>query len=440
MHPVTAIQDLLHSVYARINPVFLRERRLLRKSERFSRKQLDALKLARLQAICVHAYETCDYYNDLFRKHRLDPHRLGHPDELSVLPYLTKDIIQQNLDRLTSRKIPRARLEYTTTGGSTGVPLGFYMVKRDTYPRTYAYEWRQYNWGQVRFGDKRAILRGRVLSSPFLIQGKTLYLSSFHLTRERTADYVTALERFNPGYIESYPSSLLFLAEFMKARGQSIRIPNLKAIFLTSESIEDTQRRFLKDVFHAKVFTKYGNSEQATIIGMCERETLHEFEEYSLTEYLDDNNRPVREGSAWIVSTSFVNFATPFIRYKTDDQVELAGDHACPCGRVHRTVSRIVGRTQDYLVGEGGERITVAAINTHSDAFDGVLSFQYFQEQPGQAVIRVVPSQPLTDQQKQKILNEATFRSAGCIRFTVQEVESVEKTPRGKSRFIVRTF
>ncbi|MCB1152588.1 hypothetical protein KDL45_02975, partial [bacterium] len=153
----------------------------------------------------------------------------------------------------------------------------------------------------------------------------------------------------------------------------------------------------------------------------------------------DDAGNAVGGGEAEIVSTTFVNDATPLIRYRTEDRVIL-DDIECPCGRTHRTVAGVAGRNQDTLVGRNGEKISVAAINTHTDVYDGVLGFQYFQEKPGEAVVRIIPRGEISDDQKRRIVDEATFRTDHTVHFTIEQVDELQKTPRGKSLFIVRTF
>lgn len=418
-----------------LSSAFRRERKLLKESEGYSRDQLHALKLQRLRDICGYAYENCPYYRERFDQAGVDPARIDE-DSIRKLPLLSKQDIQQNLASITSRAIAPNKLWYVTTGGSSGTQLGLNLEAGVTYNRTYAYEWRQYNWGGVGYWQRRMVMRGRVLSDVALRRGQNLFLSSFHLTEETVPRYVEELERFSPVYIEAYASSLAFLAEWMLRHRATPRLPKLRAVFLSSETALPHQCETIARAFGCRVFNKYGNSEQATIIGMCAQGRHHEFEEYSFTEYLDEQGNEASAGMAELVGTSFVNRATPLIRYRTGDWVELDGT-PCACGRAHRTIKRIVGRSQEYLLGCDGERISIAAINTHSDVYDGIADFQYVQEKPGAAVIRVLAAD-LSDRQRERIIAEATHRTAQTIAFTLETVNSLTKTRGGKRLMIVR--
>lgn len=416
------------------NPDFRRERALLARSERYSRDQLDTLKLNRLKSICQYAYRHCAYYRRLFNEGGINPNLHGFSD-LAPFPFLTKEIIQENLAEMVSDEFNPSQLLHATTGGSTGIPMGFYVVPGETYMRTLAYEWRQYHWGHARFFERRAVLRGRVLDGISLREGQHLFLSVFHLTDRTAADYLQTLQAFKPAYIEAYPSAAVFLAEWIHQNNLKIQFPGLKAVFMSSESVTNAQCDLIRQSFGCKVFNKYGNSEQVIMIGQCSHGSHHDFEEYSFTEYLDESGHPVTSGVAELIGTGFVNRATPMIRYRTGDLVELSSE-TCPCGRVHRLVKNIVGRTQDYLLGLNGERVSVAAINSHSTAFEGVLGIQYYQREPGKAVIRLIPSHP--EASFDRILEEAQHRSAGLIEFSLEIVSELDKTNQGKRRYIVR--
>ena len=79
-----------------------------------------------LKRILIHAYETTDYYKDLFTRCRLDPFNFKDVSELEKLPLLDKNIIKKNVSRMISSRVPKVDLLKDSTGGSTGVPLEFY--------------------------------------------------------------------------------------------------------------------------------------------------------------------------------------------------------------------------------------------------------------------------------------------------------------------------
>ena len=88
---------------------------------------------------------------------------------------------------------------------------------------------------------------------------------------------------------------------------------------------------------------------------------LHLWEDAYLLEVIDpDSLRPcAEEETGEIVLTTLQRQATPLLRYRTRDLSHLVGGH-CLCGRSHRRLARIKGRSDDMLIVNGGQRFPVA--------------------------------------------------------------------------------
>lgn len=113
----------------RYGRVFWDTYNFLQESQWWSRKKLEEYQMQQLEKLLRHAYKNVPYYRRVFDERGLKPKDIQDCDELKKLPYLTKAIIQENLSDLIARDYPKSRLEYVTTGGSTGSPLGFYCER-----------------------------------------------------------------------------------------------------------------------------------------------------------------------------------------------------------------------------------------------------------------------------------------------------------------------
>jgi phenylacetate-CoA ligase len=81
---------------------------------------------------------------------------------------------------------------------------------------------------------------------------------------------------------------------------------------------------------------------------------LHVWEDAFLTEIIDpDTLQPVPDGEEGeLVFTTLDRHAMPLLRYRTRDLTRfLPGD--CPCGRTHRRLARISGRSDDMFIIKG---------------------------------------------------------------------------------------
>ena len=217
-------------------------------------------------------------------------------------------------------------------------------------------------------------------------------------------------------------------------------IPSIKAILAGSENVYPHQRKLVEEVFNCRLFSHYGHSEQACLAGECEKSTdYHIFWQYGYAELLNDKGRPVsHEGEAGeIVATSFDNFAMPFIRYKTMDIAENTL-RTCSCGRNCRLVSRIKGRLQEVLTTKSGRYISMTAINMHSDVFDNLYQFQFYQDDPGYCIFYAVKRPGFTDADEKKIILELKKKLGEELGLRIQYVHEIPRTASGKYRFLIQ--
>jgi phenylacetate-CoA ligase len=77
----------------------------------------------RLKEILIYSSEYIPYYNALFKEVGFNPQNMKSIDDISIIPYLTKDIIRSNFDKLISIKKSQGGHYMATTGGSTSEPL-----------------------------------------------------------------------------------------------------------------------------------------------------------------------------------------------------------------------------------------------------------------------------------------------------------------------------
>src|SRR5208337_2151027 len=87
----------------------------------------------------------------------------------------------------------------------------------------------------------------------------------------------------------------------------------------------------------------------------CEHKAgLHLWEDYFLMEIIDPaTGEPVPEGQMGeLVLTTLNREAMPILRYRTRDITSIIPE-ACVCGRTHRRLNRITGRSDDMLIVRG---------------------------------------------------------------------------------------
>lgn len=195
------------------------------------------------------------------------------------------------------------------------------------------------------------------------------------------------------------------------------------------------QKRLLERVFGCRVYRWYGHAERVILAGEGRESDLFYFwPTYGLVEF----GPPDAEGLREVIGTSFHNLAMPLIRYRTGDYVRLA-EASDPANLEFPwpAAVEVAGREQEFLVSGSGRRISLTAFNMHDALFDGLFAIQFFQEEPGVAEFRYVPSPAFRATQLTAIEAGVRRKLGDDFRITFREVREVEKTARGKHRWLV---
>lgn len=377
-----------------------------------------------------------------------DVERRAPFDALKEFPLLEKDDIQNDLERFLPTNINSIAHYETTTGGTTGNQL---KILLDNSSQSVEMGFMHRQWARVGYmpRHRKATFRGVTFKNLDIERPwqenpiyNELQFSPFHMNQQNLAAYVDRIVYFQPKYFHGYASAIDNLAEYVMRNGRPKGFPNLNAILLGSEGVSDAQRERIETAFETRVFSWYGHSERVILAGECEISTdYHAMPDYGLLELVNDKGQNViEEGSRGeIVGTGFYNRAMPLIRYRTGDLATRL-DCQCECGRCWDRFSDVEGRwKQEIIVGKNGAKISLAALNMHGKVFTNVIRYQYFQDTPGELVIRLMTNPSFGESDMQSIQSAYTAKVAGELNVKPIVVEDIKLTPRGKlKRFETR--
>ncbi len=387
----------------------------------------DAATVERYQIAAIRdsliAAQQAPFYAKRFEEACVRPESFESLEQISAYPMLSKQDIILNRDDMVSGDASQ-RLAMTT-GGSSGVPVSFYLHKGVSRPKEQAYLEATWARAGYRPGDRVAVIRGGVTSSrsegriaTFDATRNWLVLSSYHLTPERLPEYVAELNRFRPQHLHAYPSAALMLMQM------NVRLDfKLTSVLCGSEKLSTEAQRQLEGYFEAPVMHWYGHSERAVLAAQRSGSTaLHFWPAYGFVEFGEAD----AEGNCEIIATSFHNHVMPLIRYRT-------GDLWSPDGHV-------MGRDYEFLISHTGRRISLTAMNMHDDLFDGLLAVQFHQHQPGEVQCHLQPTRSWS-RDREKFIHAGLMRKLGDdFTLALRVVNEIEKTSAGKHRWLVTTL
>jgi len=327
--------------------------------ELLQRDALQQLQLERLQAVLNRVYLNVSFYRNLLDEAEIAPEDIASLDDLSRIPFTTKESLLQNqpygMFALPLREVVRLQ----STSGTTREPVVVGYTKNDVE-----------HWTEL---VARVLMAGGVTKDD-VVQisfdyGLFTGALGFHYGAELIGATVIPCSRLNAekqiAVMRNYrttvlvctPTFALHLVDVMNRQGISPAELPLSVALLGSEPWSETVREEIEDGLHITALDNYGLSE---IIGPgvaaeCEEKNgLHIAEDHFIPEIIDPETEQVLPDGEMgeLVLTTITKEAFPMIRYRTGDLTSL--DHSvCSCGRTLVRMSRITRRTDDMIFIQG---------------------------------------------------------------------------------------
>ncbi len=409
----------------------------LRQSENWSRQQIEEYQLNELKRIVRWAYINTQGYRRLIDDADISPDSIGSLEDIRKLPFVDKKTLRDAPQEFSTGLNQKT---YVTTGGSTGIPFGFY---RDStaFAKELASKAHQYHRIGWREGDRQLVLRGVPIKNNrrmrFFPSFNELRCSTYYMTPECMERFRIAACDYQPHWIRCYPSAGAMFARYIVDSGKPF--PAVKGVLCASENLYDDQKELMQRAFGGRIFSHYGHYEMAVLAGYCEYEdSYHVLPQYGYAELLDQEGNPVTESgkAGEIVGMSFIMRATPFIRYRTGDIAVLKGFECRACGRPYQVWERIEGRLQDFIVTGRGRLISMTAVNMHDDIFDKVLQFRFHQSRKGDVEFRFIPRSGCNAELIERIRLGLKTKLGDDVELTMKPVTEIPLTKRGKHLFL----
>lgn len=162
---------------------------------------------------------------------------------------------------------------------------------------------------------------------------------------------------FGTTCLHAIPSYAVRLAEVFKEEGIDPRSTRLHTLFIGAEPHTDEQRRRIEKLLGVKAYNSFGMTEMngpGVAFECKQQDGMHLWEDNYIVEIVDpDTLEPVPDGEyGEMVLTTLDRTMMPILRYRTRDLTRIIPGK-CACGRTHRRIDRIKGRTDDMFIIKG---------------------------------------------------------------------------------------
>jgi phenylacetate-CoA ligase len=391
--------------------------------------ELQALCAQRLETVLATAAASVPYY----RKHAPGARAL------SDFPVLDKQALQEDFMQLRSEVVQPGRAWLNSTSGSSGRPTNI-MLDSATHAWRTATGWRGDCFGGYRPTDRQVVLwgqrrekRGPLKSSLANYMFNRYMFSIFNMDAEYTRFLHSRMRALRPRILCGYVTGLLAFVYFSQKLG--LEPPRLGKIMPTAESCTPEQAAEIGAYFQAPVQQRYGAVEVGDLAHQCEAGNWHVHCEHLHLE-VEDAGGAIRDtGVGNIIVTSLSNLTMPLVRYRIGDYGDIT-QVACPCGRSLPTITRVSGRSAEFVYCADKSRISSLAF-THSIRKYPIRQFRVVQEVLDEVQVLYIPQDNWTPADLEALTQELLAVVRGRLRLRMQPVERIEPMPSGKHSHIV---
>lgn len=358
----------------------------------------DRLQLDSLRALLDHASRNITYWRELFGNLRFDPREVRSLGDLSVLPVLTREIINERYDDLVD-PAHRGRNIHKGTSGTSGVPLKFEYCNESEAWRQ-ATRLRGYGWAGYRMGLPTVHYWGAGSGVPRGLAGgkvhldralrREVYVDAAKQDEASLCNAAAVFSRIKPHCIIAYTQALAAFARWAAERG--LRDWPDARVLCGAEALLPHDREAIASAFGPHIFETYGSRETMLVAAECEiHDGMHLSDENLLVE-IDRDGQPVPAGEPGdVLITDLHNYGMPLIRYANGDLATMAHDGTCACGRGLRKLARVEGRSTDTLRDANGDPVPGMLIISLLAHEAGLLrAFQGIQKPSGEIELKIV--------------------------------------------------
>jgi phenylacetate-CoA ligase len=303
------------------------------------------------------------FYRDRLRAGGLSsPEDVRSLDDLSRLPFFTKEDFREAYPLKMNCVARRDLMEFHMSSGSTGSPVVMAYTKGDLI------QWaecmaRCYAMAGLEKGDALQIMPtfGLFNGGFGCYHGaRKAGLFAIPASSGNTERQIRLMRDFRTKAFVSVVSYVPRLIEKLDECPEGERdLPSLKVGIFGSETFSDETRRRIESRLGIECFDIYGMTETGGI-GTTGQDCrahcgLHVWEDQYITEIIDPATGEVLPDGEFgeIVFTSLTREAMPIIRYRTHDITRILSRSVCACGRTSLRIDRITGRTDDMLIVKG---------------------------------------------------------------------------------------
>ncbi len=327
--------------------------------ETMDREQIEKLQLERLKTTVEHCMHSA-FYKQRFKEAGLEPGDIRSLDDIRKIPFTTKQDLRDTYP-FGMASVPLSQcVRLHSSSGTTGNPTVILHTQKDLNEWANAVARCLWMVG-CRPDDVFQNTSGYGMFTGglgFQYGAERLGMLTVPAAAGNTRRQLKFFTDFGTTVVHAIPSYATRIYEVMQQEGiDPRRDTKLRTLVIGAEPHSEEQRRRIQDMLGVKAYNSFGMSEMCGpgVAFECkEQNGMHIWEDYYIVEIVDPKTlEPVPDGEIGeLVLTTINREAMPLLRYRTRDLTRIIPGE-CPCGRHHKRIDRMKGRSDDMIVLRG---------------------------------------------------------------------------------------
>ncbi|MDR0232566.1 MAG: phenylacetate--CoA ligase [Dysgonamonadaceae bacterium] len=327
--------------------------------ETMKRSDLEKLQLERLKKTVEIATHS-PFYGKVFKENNISTDSIKSLEDLQRIPFTTKEDLRNNYPfGLAAISLEKA-VRLHSSSGTTGNPTVILHSQKDLDEWANQVARCMYMVG-LRDTDVFQNTSGYGMFTGglgFQYGAERLGALTVPAAAGNSARQIKFIMDFGTTALHAIPSYATRLAEIFIEMGLNPRKDTkLTTLCIGAEPHSEEQRKRIEELLGVKAYNCFGMSEMngpGVAFECTEQNGLHIWEDYVIVEIVDPETLlPVEDGEVGeLVLTTINREAMPLFRYRTRDLTCFLPED-CPCGRTHRKIARLKGRSDDMIIVKG---------------------------------------------------------------------------------------
>ncbi len=327
--------------------------------ETMDRLAIESLQLERLRELVNQSLKTDFYKKRLTKAGVTSSDDIRSMDDLRRLPFNVKDDLRKNFPTGLLAVDMEDVVRIHSSSGTTGIPTVIYLTAEDME-----------NWTDllarsiVATGCSSKDVFQNMMSYGLFTGGLGLHYGAERVGMTvipvgggNTQRQVQIMKDFKTTVLHITPSYLLHIHSKLDSFNTRPEDLHIERAFLGAEPYSENTRLKLEALYGMHAYNSYGLSEMngpGVAFECIYKRDMHVWEDAYILEIIDpETGEQLPDGEQGeVVLTNLVRSAMPLFRYRTRD-LAYVNPEPCRCGRTHRRLSRIQGRTDDMLIING---------------------------------------------------------------------------------------